>query len=104
MAGQPEESIEVLTVLAKNAVIEKRYRDASYFHWLLSQLCLELKKNEDEIKQLFLWHYDNADIYYAYYEVYKYLVSINTCNSRSYLPYIHLKRNCIMRIDISKSI
>lgn len=74
MAGQPEESIMVLTMLANNAVVEKRFRDASYFYWLLSQLSLNLTKSADEIKTMFLSYSDKADIYYAYHEVHKYLV------------------------------
>lgn len=74
MAGQPEESILVLTMLANNAVTEKRFRDASYFYWLLSQLSLDLPKSADEIKAMFLNYSDKADIYYAYHEVHKYLV------------------------------
>ncbi|XP_046605986.1 intraflagellar transport protein 122 homolog isoform X1 [Neodiprion virginianus] len=73
MAGQPEESISVLTLLAKNAVAEKRFRDASYFYWILSQLSLDLSKRTDEIMATFQIYYDKADIYYAYNEVYKYL-------------------------------
>ncbi|XP_077265582.1 intraflagellar transport protein Oseg1 [Temnothorax americanus] len=73
MAGQPEESILVLTMLANNAVVEKRFRDASYFYWLLSQLSLDLSKSVEEIKTMFLNYSDKADVYYAYHEVYKYL-------------------------------
>ncbi|KYN08527.1 PREDICTED: intraflagellar transport protein 122 homolog [Cyphomyrmex costatus] len=75
MAGQPEESILVLTMLANNAVIEKRFRDASYFYWLLSQLSLDLcvSKSVEEIKMMFINYSDKADIYYAYHEVFKYL-------------------------------
>ncbi|XP_014477546.1 PREDICTED: intraflagellar transport protein 122 homolog [Dinoponera quadriceps] len=73
MAGQPEESILVLTMLANNAVVEKRFRDASYFYWLLSQLSLNLTKSADEIKTMFLNYSDKADVYYAYHEVHKYL-------------------------------
>lgn len=76
MAGQPEESIVVLTMLAKNAVAEKRFRDASYFYWLLSQLSLELNKNEEEIKMIYQEYSDKADVYYAYHEVFKYMVII----------------------------
>jgi intraflagellar transport protein 122 len=76
MAGQPEESIVVLTMLAKNAVTEKRYRDASYFYWLLSQLSLDLPKSTEEIKAMFFNYSDKADIYYAYHEVHKYLVRL----------------------------
>jgi len=76
MAGQPEESIVVLTMLAKNAVTEKRYRDASYFYWLLSQLSLDLPKSTEEIKTMFFNYSDKADIYYAYHEVHKYLVRL----------------------------
>ncbi|KAL7290018.1 hypothetical protein TKK_0015748 [Trichogramma kaykai] len=72
-AGQPEESIRVLTTLTKNAVTEKRFRDASYFYWLLSQISLDLKSSAEEKKLIFMSYYDKADIYYAYYEVYKYL-------------------------------
>ncbi|XP_058792241.1 intraflagellar transport protein 122 homolog [Phymastichus coffea] len=73
MAGQPEESSQVLTTLANNAVMEKRFRDASYFYWLLSQITLHLNKSTEEIKAQFMAYYDKADIYYAYHEVYKYL-------------------------------
>ncbi|XP_012279174.1 intraflagellar transport protein 122 homolog [Orussus abietinus] len=73
MAGQTEESTVVLTTLAKNAVIEKRYRDASYFYWLLSQLSLDMNRSEEEVKATVQAYSDKADIYYAYHEVYKYL-------------------------------
>ncbi|KAK0080536.1 hypothetical protein PV325_013799 [Microctonus aethiopoides] len=73
MAGQPEESIGVLTTLAKNAISEKRFRDVSYFYWLLSQLSLELHKNDEEIKFIYQEYSDKADIYYAYHDVYKYM-------------------------------
>lgn len=72
MAGQPEESIIVLNTLANNAIIEKRYKDASYFYWLLSQLSLELNKNFDDIKLLFNQYSDKADIYYVYHEIFLY--------------------------------
>jgi intraflagellar transport protein 122 len=74
MAGQPEESIMVLTRSAKNAILEKKFRDASYFYWLLSQLTLKLRKSAEEIKLQFKIYNEQADIYYAYHEVYKYLV------------------------------
>lgn len=77
MAGQPEESIGVLTTLVKNAVTERRFRDASYFYWLLSQLSLELPTNVEEIKSLFSVYSEKADIYYVYHEVHKYLVNIH---------------------------
>ncbi|XP_051161996.1 intraflagellar transport protein 122 homolog [Leptopilina boulardi] len=73
MAGQPEESIGVLMTLAKNAVTERRFRDASYFYWLLSQLSLDLSRNIEEIKVLFRSYSEKADIYYVYHEVHKYL-------------------------------
>ncbi|XP_063986829.1 intraflagellar transport protein 122 homolog [Diachasmimorpha longicaudata] len=72
-AGQPEESIVVLTTLANNAVCEKRFRDASYFYWLLSQLSLELNKNSEDVKTIFMEYSDKADVYYAYFEVFKYM-------------------------------
>lgn len=74
MAGQPEESVSVLTSLADNAIAEKRYRDACYFYWLLSQLSLNLLKNTEEIKTMYLSYYNKADVYYAYHEIHKYLV------------------------------
>ncbi|XP_043287356.1 intraflagellar transport protein 122 homolog isoform X2 [Venturia canescens] len=73
MAGQPEESIGVLETLAKNAVTERRFRDASYFYWLLSQLSLNLTKNPEDLKLTFFSYSDKADVYYAYHEVFKYL-------------------------------
>ena len=65
----------MLTTLAKNAVTERRFRDASYFYWLLSQLSLNLSKNPEDMKATFLSYSDKADVYYAYHEVFKYLVS-----------------------------
>lgn len=65
----------VLIMLARNAVAEKRFRDASYFYWLLSQISLNLNKSTDEIKALYSQYYEKADVYYAYHEVHKYIVS-----------------------------
>ncbi|XP_034942292.1 intraflagellar transport protein 122 homolog [Chelonus insularis] len=73
IAGQTEESMTVLTTLAENAVIERRFRDASYFFWLLSQLTLNLHKSPEEIADLFQEYSDKADIYYAYHDVFKYM-------------------------------
>lgn len=75
MAGQTEESIAVLTTLAKNSVLMNKFRDASYFYWLLSQLSLNLPKSSEEIKTMFQEYSDKADIYYTYYDVYKYMVN-----------------------------
>ncbi|XP_074101716.1 intraflagellar transport protein Oseg1 [Cotesia typhae] len=72
MAGQTEESIAVLSTLANNAVLMNKFRDASYFYWLLSQLSLNLPKNIEEIKSMYHEYSDKADIYYAYYDVFKY--------------------------------
>lgn len=65
----------VLIMLAKNAVGEKRFRDASYFYWLLSQISLNLNKTMDELKTMFSQYYEKAEIYYAYHEIHKYIVS-----------------------------
>ncbi|XP_029052422.2 intraflagellar transport protein 122 homolog [Osmia bicornis bicornis] len=73
IAGQSDESITVLTMLAKNAVTEERFRDASYFYWLLSQISLNLDKNVEELQSTFLQYHEKAEIYYAYYEVHKYV-------------------------------
>lgn len=73
LAGQVDESIHVLTTLADNAIIERRFKDASYFYWLLSQLSLELKdKNDNDIINIFNDYSDKADIYYAYHEIFRY--------------------------------
>ncbi|XP_076182185.1 intraflagellar transport protein Oseg1 isoform X4 [Ptiloglossa arizonensis] len=71
IAGQSEKSIMVLTMLAKNAVAEKRFRDASYFYWLLSQISLNLNRSTDELQIMFSQYYEKADVYYAYDEVHK---------------------------------
>ncbi|KAG6796046.1 intraflagellar transport protein [Apis mellifera caucasica] len=73
IAGQSDESIMVLIMLAKNAVTEKRFRDASYFYLLLSQISLNLNKTTDELQTIFLQYYEKAEIYYAYHEVHKYV-------------------------------
>lgn len=66
----------VLIMLAKNAVTEKRFRDASYFYLLLSQISLNLNKTMDELQTIFFEYYEKAEIYYAYHEVHKYVVII----------------------------
>uniref|UniRef100_A0A6P3UIJ5 Intraflagellar transport protein 122 homolog n=1 Tax=Bombus terrestris TaxID=30195 RepID=A0A6P3UIJ5_BOMTE len=73
IAGQSDESVMVLIMLARNAVTEKRFRDASYFYWLLSQISLNLNETVDELQTMFLQYYEKAEIYYAYHEVHKYV-------------------------------
>lgn len=84
IAGQSDESVMVLIMLARNAVTEKRFRDASYFYWLLSQISLNLNKTVDELQTMFLQYYEKAEIYYAYHEVHKYVVS-NLCITLQYI-------------------
>lgn len=91
MAGRPEESIQVLNVLSKNAIQEKRFKDASYFYWLISQIILDLTKSTDEIKTLFTLCYDKADIYYAYHEIYRYLVSKSLWYYHIYMKFMFFR-------------
>uniref|UniRef100_T1G248 Intraflagellar transport protein 122 homolog n=1 Tax=Helobdella robusta TaxID=6412 RepID=T1G248_HELRO len=71
-AGKEQEAILVLEQLTDNAVLEKRFQDASYYHWLLSMQFLDsaatAKKQTDLLKK-FNEYQRKADIYYAYHVI-----------------------------------
>ena len=41
-AGCPEEAFHVLDQLRKNSIIEHRFTDTAYYHWIVSTQYLEL--------------------------------------------------------------
>lgn len=98
-AGETNESYNVLNQLLLNSINENRFNDGAYYSWLLANYFSHLaghnsvngdkidstlisadddndddesgEDNGDKAERL----YKQADIYYAYYPVYKYIVS-----------------------------
>lgn len=76
-----KEALLVLEELNSNAINEHRFSDAGYYCWILSLQCLELANEAEkaEKRASYLAKYDGlqrkADIYYAYHNIYRYIVS-----------------------------
>lgn len=73
-AGHVNEASELLVNLANSAISEKRYLDASYYHWLQAKQAMQMGASaaidvEREFERLFKL----ANIYYAYDALHKYL-------------------------------
>ena len=97
-AGQMEESYKVLNQLLLNSTNENRFNDAAYYSWLLanhfSHMCSVVvstnKDGDDEdaksgaereqYREKAERLYVQADIYYAYHPIYKYIVSMSQRN------------------------
>ena len=70
-AGQPMESIKMLETLIDNAINERRFHDASYYHYLLSNECWKAydSKLDSEIINWvtkYFHHRRLSELYYAY--------------------------------------
>jgi intraflagellar transport protein 122 len=76
-AGRPDQSLHMLERLTHCAVVEYRFKDASYYYSLLAQETLRMVKNpiqsltgadRESLKRAeqFQW---NSDLYYAYYYI-----------------------------------
>ncbi|KAJ3071027.1 hypothetical protein HDU98_005913 [Podochytrium sp. JEL0797] len=82
-AGRPDEAMRVLERLAKNAVTEWRFNDASYYYWLLSMEHLQTipneapysKLSESQIESLsaFERHRETSEVYFAFHSVRKFV-------------------------------
>lgn len=80
-AGKITEALLVLQQLMNNAINENRFNDASYYCWILSMQCLDLAKDAtgDQLNNLLKRYRDlsqKADIYYAYHNIHRYIVSL----------------------------
>lgn len=91
-AGRPDHSIKLLEQLTHNAVIEHRFNDASYYHYVLSDENIKLLEidreaigftlTESSILYKMRQHARRSDLYYAYHFVHAYTTDPFT----SYLP------------------
>lgn len=75
-AGRQDLARKVLEELTLNAVTESRFKDASYYYWLLSK---EMCDGTDARYQLECEH--NADLYYAYSCIHNYVTDPFTSQS-----------------------
>jgi len=67
-AGRQDLSRKILEELTFNSVVESRFKDSSYFYWLLAK---ELSDGTDTRYQLECEH--NADLYFAYANINSYV-------------------------------
>jgi len=82
-AKKPEEAYKVLEQLTVNSIIEKRFDDASYYIWILSQehlenipdnLSYEELSNTDKNSLKKFYEYQKlSEIYYVYYFIQRYI-------------------------------
>eukprot|EP00049_Salpingoeca_infusionum_P018533 m.357671 g.357671 ORF g.357671 m.357671 type:complete len:1216 (-) comp17897_c0_seq1:1469-5116(-) len=92
-AGLEDRAVEVLQVLAHNAVVENRFEDAGYYFWQLAQANLEaLRASQQDMTvstqspDVLLQHYqqfkERADIYHAYHAINRYIEEPFTSHSQ----------------------
>lgn len=91
---------KVLCELTYNAVVECRYKDASYFYWLLSKDQGDPSNPKDDPCQLEYEH--NADLYYAYSHIFSYITDPFTNQSPDLL--FQVSRYIINSLGSSESI
>lgn len=80
-AGKPEESMRMLEALTQCAIIERRFKDAGYYFFLLSEEYRRTIKKDDidtnpETQELYdNWkkYREQADLYYAYRFIHQYV-------------------------------
>lgn len=73
-AGMEEEAFRVLTQLTSNAVNENRFKDASYYNWLLGMQYLQRANEEPKMIPRFEEAFRKANAYFAYDAVYRFMV------------------------------
>lgn len=88
-AGEPEEAIKMIELLSHNAVTENRFKDASYYFWLLARKSLDMatagpRKDMRRISQ-FMRFRKLSHLYYAYESIYQYSVQPFNSVSSNYL-------------------
>ena len=93
-AGRPDLALGIVECLTHNSVIEKRFKDAAHYFWILATENLKLVKaggapgtafqvtsphsvapSQEDFRYLDKWdmYRDKADVYYAYHIVHKYI-------------------------------
>jgi len=83
-AKRPQESLRMIEKLAHNGVVERRYKDASYYFWKLvdenaRQLCEELAEGEpipeerrEKLAAMFRDCHRRSELYFAYHFIQRY--------------------------------
>lgn len=84
-AGMDEEALHVLSQLTRNAVNENRFKDASYYNWLLGIQHLKKAATDPKHIQLYEQSFLNAEAYYAYDAVYRFMTEPFTDKSHDTL-------------------
>ena len=81
-AGMVKEALATLQALTRNAIVLNKYSDAGYYCWILSQQCLDLAKKAgpsskkySSLVAQFTQLEKQADIYYAYDRIHRFVVS-----------------------------
>lgn len=90
-AGMIKEALATLQALTQNAIVLNKYSDAGYYTWVLAQQCLDLARkhatssssSSSSRKYLslisqFTQLEKQADIYYAYDRIHRFVVSIHS--------------------------
>ncbi|KAJ1546612.1 hypothetical protein HK096_004918, partial [Nowakowskiella sp. JEL0078] len=75
-AGHADDAVRVLATLTRNAVTERRYDDASWYHWMLSR-----EKSGGP-------HDELADLYHVYFSVFRYVEE----------PFVTMLPECILNM------
>ena len=85
-AGMIKEALSTLQGLTANAIVVNKYSDAGYYTWVLSQQCLDLARKQAtsssrkylSLISQFTQLEKQADIYYAYDRIHRFVVSVYT--------------------------
>ncbi|XP_051950041.1 intraflagellar transport protein 122 homolog [Xyrauchen texanus] len=76
-AGRQAEAVKVLEQLTHNAVVERRFNDASYYYWMLSMQCLDIARDNEEKKDEMLKKFHSfqhlAELYHVYHSIHRYM-------------------------------
>jgi intraflagellar transport protein 122 len=71
-SGREDRAARMMQQLTFNAVVESRFKDASYYYWLLASETLRVASNKDDLASAMALYTDQlhkADLYYAYAHV-----------------------------------
>ncbi len=71
-SGREDRAARMMQQLTFNAVVESRFKDASYYYWLLASETLRVAAKKDNLQKAMATYTDQlhkADLYYAYAHV-----------------------------------
>lgn len=79
-AEKQNEAVSLLAQLTSSALSMKRFKDASYYHWLQAKAYLkeakQLSEGSEAMKEsiyMFHWHIKNSEIYYVYQHIHSFI-------------------------------